>query len=150
MSHGAIVQLRHLKSNYSSTEKAIYNPPVYPGHKTPYWVFSLENPVKRVWWHPLQQDMNPVHKVNQFNKIPRWKNMIQLVTKTRKIRPHFQDAWTQQRKKPVLSVQMKHNHYLLPCHQHLLSVKWGRGMSGLKLEPSPYFNYLANKGCPGH
>lgn len=134
MSHSAIVQLRYLKSNYSSSEKAIYSLPAYPGQKIPHWVISLKNPVKQVWWHPLQHDLNATHKVNQFNK----KNVLQLVMEIRMNDQATLPRWLNPTEKelPCLYRWSRTSHYLLPCLQHHPSVNWGRGMSNPKLNPS--------------
>lgn len=56
MSHGAIVQLRYLKSNYSSTEKAIYSLP--RAENTILGVF-LGKPCKTSWVTPTAAQPEP-------------------------------------------------------------------------------------------
>lgn len=56
--YGAVAQQLNLKSSYMQTVVLLLHYCSTAKTGTPCWMAFLENPVKQVWWHSQQRDLN--------------------------------------------------------------------------------------------
>lgn len=56
--YGAVAQQLNLKSSYMQTVVLLLHYCSTAKTGTPCWMAFLKNPVKQVWWHSQQRDLN--------------------------------------------------------------------------------------------